>query len=98
MDITIHPRALRGEIEVIPSKSQAHRYLICAAFADAPTQFVCPETNRDIEATADCLNALGAQILRTDSGYTVFPVSAVPEHAVLPCGESGSTLDRKSVV
>ena len=92
MDITIHPRALRGEIEVIPSKSQAHRYLICAAFADAPTQLVCPETNRDIEATADCLNALGTQILRTDSGYTVFPVSAVPERAVLPCGESGSTL------
>ena len=92
MDITIRPRPLRGEIEVIPSKSQAHRYLICAAFADAPTQLVCPETNRDIEATADCLNALGAQILRTDSGYTVFPVSAVPDCAVLPCGESGSTL------
>ena len=92
MDITIHPRFLRGEVEVIPSKSQAHRYLICAAFADAPTQFVCPETNRDIEATADCLVALGARILRTDSGYTVFPVSKVPENAVLPCGESGSTL------
>lgn len=92
MDITIYSRSLRGEIEVIPSKSQAHRYLICAAFADAPTQLICPETNRDIEATADCLGALGARILRTDSGYTIFPVSAVPERATLHCSESGSTL------
>ena len=60
MDITIHPGKLSGTVNVIPSKSQAHRYLICAAFADHPTQLVCPETNRDIEATVDCLNALGA--------------------------------------
>ena len=92
MDITIHPRLLRGDIAVIPSKSQAHRYLICAAFADRPTQLHCPQTNRDMEATADCLRALGADIVRTDSGYTVFPISGVPETAVLNCCESGSTL------
>ena len=92
MDITIHPRILRGDIEVIPSKSQAHRLLICAAFADRPTQLHCPETNRDIEATADCLKALGAEVLRTESGYTIFPISAVPEKVELNCCESGSTL------
>ena len=69
MDIIIQPGKLSGTIEVIPSKSQAHRLLICAAFADRPTTLLCPETNRDIEATADCLNALGAQITRTDTGY-----------------------------
>lgn len=92
MDITIRPRSLRGEITVIPSKSQAHRLLICAAFADRPTQLRCPDTNRDIEATADCLTALGAQILWTDSGYCVFPTKRIPEAAVLNCCESGSTL------
>ena len=92
MDITIQPKTLRGAVEVIPSKSQAHRYLICAAFADKPTQLRCPETNRDIEATADCLRALGAQILRTDGGYSVFPAETIPESAILPCCESGSTL------
>ena len=92
MNITITPRHLRGEVTVIPSKSQAHRLLICAAFADGPTQLVCSETNRDIEATVDCLRALGAQILSTESGYTVFPVESVPQSAVLPCCESGSTL------
>ena len=92
MDIAIRPRLLRGDIEIIPSKSQAHRLLICAAFADRPTQLHCPETNRDIEATVDCLQALGADVLRTESVYTVFPISAVPEKAELNCCESGSTL------
>ena len=92
MDITISPRRLRGDLTVIPSKSQAHRLLICAAFSDKPTLLQCAETNRDIEATADCLTALGAKIIRTDSGYTVFPVKAVPEQAELHCRESGSTL------
>ena len=92
MDITISPRRLRGDLTVIPSKSQAHRLLICAAFSDKPTLLQCAETNRDIEATADCLTALGAKIIRTDSGYTVFPVKAVPEQVELHCRESGSTL------
>ncbi len=92
MDITIQPRTLKGDITVIPSKSQAHRLLICAAFADKPTQLRCPDTNRDIEATADCLRALGAEITRTDSGYTVFPTVSLPESALLDCCESGSTL------
>ena len=92
MDITITPRPLRGDITVIPSKSQAHRLLICAAFADAPTDLICPDTNRDIEATVDCLNALGASITRTDSGYNIFPMAKAPASATLNCCESGSTL------
>lgn len=92
MDITIQPRLLRGKIQVPPSKSMAHRLLICAALSDNATQLVCPETNRDIEATVQCLNALGAEIIRTDSGYSVFPISKIPETAQLPCGESGTTL------
>lgn len=92
MDIIIHPRPLHGELTVIPSKSQAHRLMICAAFSDKPTILRCSETNRDIEATANCLTALGAEILRTESGYTVFPMETIPEQAVLNCQESGSTL------
>jgi 3-phosphoshikimate 1-carboxyvinyltransferase len=92
MDITIRPRPLRGDITIIPSKSQAHRLLICAAFADKATQLVCPQTNRDIEATVECLNALGANIQQTDSGYFIEPVHIVPRTAVLNCCESGSTL------
>ena len=92
MDITIQPRLLCGQIQIIPSKSQAHRLMICAAFANNETMLICPETNRDIEATADCLRALGAGIERAEKGYTIHPISRIPESAILNCCESGSTL------
>lgn len=92
MDIIIKPTKLRGTITAIPSKSQAHRLLICAAFAEHETRLRCPDTNRDIEATADCLRALGAEITRDEGGYTVLPVQSRPAAAVLPCHDSGSTL------
>ena len=77
---------------MIPSKSQAHRLLICAAFADAPTVLVCPESSRDMDATAGCLNALGAEIARTENGYTVLPAREIPNRAELQVHDSGSTL------
>ena len=92
MDITIFPGKLSGSISVIPSKSQAHRLLICAAFADTPTFLRCPETSRDMEATAGCLNALGADICRTEEGFSVTPVKTIPQNATLNCHDSGSTL------
>ena len=92
MDITIRPGKLCGTVSAIPSKSQAHRYLICTAFADGPTTLICPDTNRDIEATVDCLNALGSNIIRTIDGYRIEPIQNVPQSAVLNCCESGSTL------
>ena len=75
------------------SKSQAHRLLICAALGEGETVVECDSVSRDIEATADCLRALGAGIRPTAGGYVVEPVRSVPEGEVfLPCGESGSTL------
>ncbi len=92
MDMTITPRKLSGRVTAIPSKSQAHRLLICAAFADGKTTIICPETNRDIEATAACLRALGVTIARNDEGYVVTPAASIPAEAILPCRDSGSTL------
>ena len=92
MDITIQPGKLSGVLQAIPSKSLVHRYLICAAFAATSTTLICPESNRDIQATVDCLQALGAEIQRTESGYSVSPIRHIPENATLNCCESGSTL------
>ena len=92
MDIIIQPGKLSGNIAAIPSKSQAHRLMICAAFADNVTELICPDTNRDIEATADCLRALGSDIQRTEIGYFVTPCKEIPKIAELNCCESGSTL------
>lgn len=92
MDITISPRKLHGRVHAIPSKSQAHRLLICAAFANRKTELLCPQTSQDIEATASCLEALGASVQRTDKGFLVTPSMQFPEAALLDCKESGSTL------
>lgn len=92
MDIRVSPHPLRGSVTVPASKSDAHRALILAALADRPTFVGCAETNRDIDATAGCLNALGAGVSRVDGGFSVEPVSAVPDVCTLDCGESGSTL------
>lgn len=92
MDIKIYPQKLTGHVEAISSKSQAHRMLICAAFADQPTTIICNQTNKDIEATAACLRAIGADIKRTENSYIVTPIHTFPAKAVLPCAESGSTL------
>ena len=92
MDITIFPKPLSGTVSAIPSKSLIHRYLICAAFADCPTEILCADTSQDIEATVACLKQLGVQIIRNDSGYHVAPVQNPLDNIELPCQESGSTL------
>ena len=92
MNAILSPSAPHGTLRAIASKSAAHRLLIVAAFADAPTRIRCEQINEDIAATADCLSALGATITREAPYYTVTPIQSVPTEAILPCRESGSTL------
>lgn len=81
-----------GTVQAIPSKSMAHRLLICASFADAPTAVVCPLTSEDIDATARVLSSLGTKITKTADGFFIEPIRHIQKGAVLDCGESGSTL------
>lgn len=100
MMVRIEPRGLGGRVDAIASKSVAHRLLICAALADGPCEVACRTTSQDIEATCQCLEALGASVERISGGYSVRPVprdadGCVPRHSrgrVLDCRESGSTL------
>ena len=92
MNISISPAPLGGSIKAIPSKSAAHRLLICAALADKETEISCPGLSKDISATADCLKALGADICYEQGVFRVKPIVKAKENALLDCGESGSTL------
>lgn len=94
MDMRIEPSQLGGSIRAVASKSEAHRLLICSAFAGAVTDIDCDTTSRDIDATAECLRALGARVTRTKKGFRVAGISPADAAtgAVLDCGESGSTL------
>lgn len=85
-------RALRGEIEAIASKSDAHRALIAAALCDAPARLAMNASSDDIEATCACLRAMGARIERDGGDVCVHPMPGRVCRAVLDCGESGSTL------
>ena len=62
MRVTIEPGSLRGTIAAPPSKSMAHRMLICAALADGESLVRPIEASEDILATVDGLRALGAGI------------------------------------
>ncbi len=94
MDKTFSHPVIKSRIRAISSKSEAHRALICAAISDSKTHIICTDTNADIDATGECLNALGATVVRTGDGFDVTPIkkSAQKNHADLPCNESGSTL------
>ena len=88
----IRPRKLRGSVAAIPSKSEAHRALICAALADSPTEIIMGEGSEDISATIRCLTAFGARIAPTGRGLRVEPIAEIPASCDADCGESGSTL------
>ena len=75
MNMRIEPHALSGRVDgLIASKSQAHRALICAALADAPTRIICNSSSQDVAATVRCLEALGARVEWRDDGMLMMPI------------------------
>ena len=92
MDITLHQPRFAREVAAPTSKSAAHRQMIAAAFAGAPTNIYFTQTCDDIVATARCLRALGVGVEERADGLRITPSTENPESAVCDCGESGSTL------
>ena len=89
----IEPGMLRGTIAAPPSKSMAHRMLICAALAAGDSTVRPIELSEDILATSDGLRALGAEIRQEEDILHVTGCDpADAGSAVIPCRESGSTL------
>lgn len=77
----MEPTPIHGAIAAIPSKSMAHRLLICAALAEGETQVECHGTSKDIEATRACLATMkaGGRLPCGESGSTLrflLPVAA----------------------
>lgn len=90
----ILPSRLQGSVTVPPSKSMAHRALLCAGLAAGTTQIQGILPSQDMEATCRALTALGASIARQGSLARVQGVAGRPKAPQGPvdCGESGSTL------
>ena len=92
MNIELTPSKLNGNIEAIASKSDAHRALICAAFADKPCTIKLSTTSNDIEATINVLEAFGASFEKQQNTLIVFPRKSRSLDCTADCKESGSTL------
>lgn len=90
----IQPSRLQGSVTVPPSKSMAHRALLCAGLAAGETRIQGILPSQDMEATCRALTALGASIARQGSLARVQGVAGRPKAPQGPvdCGESGSTL------
>ncbi|NCB42034.1 MAG: 3-phosphoshikimate 1-carboxyvinyltransferase [Clostridia bacterium] len=81
MKVEIIPGKLDGQISSIPSKSYAHRILICAALSGCKKPIFINQPSEDIQATQKALRILGGDKLADcgESGTTLrllFPVAA----------------------
>lgn len=93
MYVQIKPSLPKGRVKAPPSKSMAHRLLICAGLSRGKSVIRNVAYSEDILATLDCLEALGAEIKK--DGDTVYIKGADPKSfrgGIFPCRESGSTL------
>ena len=94
MRVVISPAKGAGRIKAPPSKSVAHRLLICAALSSGVSVIRGISDCEDVAATLDCMAALGIKSERVGDDVTVWgkdPREIKPT-GTLPCRESGSTL------
>ena len=96
MKVTINPQGhITGTVKAPPSKSMAHRALICAGLAEGKSVIDNIAASEDILATIDCLRALGAEINYDTEAMRAEVKGTDPAsrgEASLHCRESGSTL------
>ena len=62
MRVHFEPGVCRGTVAVPPSKSMAHRTLICAALSEGESVIENLAFSQDIEATIRGLTAFGAAV------------------------------------
>lgn len=94
MKVKIEPSIARGEIEAPPSKSYAHRLLICSALANGVSTVKGIINSKDMEATMNCISALGVSFNCENDTVTVNSdgLHKNNDAAKFYCNESGSTL------
>jgi len=97
--LRIEPEKLAGRIFIQPSKSMAHRLIICALLAQGTSQIDNVVLSDDLKATLGACEALGARIRIEDSSAFInrkrVIITSSGEtrvvHPVIDCIESGTT-------
>lgn len=93
MTLKIEKCLLKGEVSAPPSKSDAHRVLICSALSKESNVNNLADSE-DINATLGCLKTLGAKTENIENGLKIGGIKPfdISENLILNCNESGSTL------
>lgn len=94
--IKVNNSKLKGVVQVPPSKSMAHRAIICAALSSGVSTIENIDYSDDINATIDGMISLGASIEKDDDRLIItgaFNKGAMRKAVrTIDCNESGSTL------
>ena len=95
-DLKIYPTKLKGEVNIPPSKSMAHRAIICASLSDNLCRIDNIDYSDDIIATIDAMKSLGAKITKYENYIDIIGIynhiQNTEKSRVIDCNESGSTL------
>ncbi len=92
MTVTINKSNLCGSVAAPPSKSMAHRLIICASLTKQKCKVKNIALSDDIKATISCLKSLGADITFDKNDVIVDGSDMFTKADTLYCNESGSTL------
>ena len=92
MTAIIRPSKAHGTAAAPPSKSMAHRLLICAGLSDGESVVRGVADSQDMLATIDCLRALGTCVEKTGDTVCLRGIRGDTPAGVLGCRECGSTL------
>lgn len=92
MTVMVFPNKIAGKVKAIPSKAHAHRLLIGAALSQSESLLSLEKSSVDIEATIQCLRAMGAEIEEENSKIHIHPIKDIGQAAMLNFKESGSSL------
>jgi 3-phosphoshikimate 1-carboxyvinyltransferase len=93
--VKVKPSRANGSVEVPPSKSLAHRAIICALLAEGQSKITNVEFSEDVLATLDCIKAFGAKCEIENNTMKIEGIgnnSELISKLKLNCRESGSTL------
>ena len=92
MKAFLEPAKMGGSVNAIASKSYAHRMLLCAMLSNDEVVLKGTTFSKDIEATLNCVKALGCSVQQKKDTYIVRKTDIDEDNIVLDCIESGSTL------
>ncbi len=91
-ELRIYPARLEGSVVAPPSKSAAHRALICAALSGQACQVAPVAASADMQATLGVLAAMGARFTQDAAAVRFLGAHWTDQPVTLNCIESGSTL------